>query len=74
MRNEATFGAGCFWCIEACFKDVEGIEDVFPGYAGGSKSTANYKDVCTGSTGHAEVARIIFDSEKSDICFFSLPL
>lgn len=64
MRNEATFGAGCFWCIEACFKDVKGILEVFPGYAGGSKSTANYKDVCTGSTGHAEVARIVFDSDE----------
>lgn len=64
MRNEATFGAGCFWCIEACFKDVKGILEVFPGYAGGSESTANYKDVCTGSTGHAEVARIVFDSDE----------
>ncbi|MGB0915119.1 MAG: peptide-methionine (S)-S-oxide reductase MsrA [Crocinitomicaceae bacterium] len=60
---EATFGAGCFWCIEACFKDVKGITDVSPGYAGGSAATANYKDVCSGGTDHAEVARIVYDSE-----------
>ncbi len=63
MKMETTFGAGCFWCIEACFKDVDGIIKVYPGYAGGKKSTANYKDVCSGATKHAEVARIEFDSE-----------
>ncbi len=61
MKKEATFGAGCFWCIEACFKDIEGVIEVLPGYAGGSETTANYKEVCSGSTGHAEVARIVFD-------------
>lgn len=70
MKSEATFGAGCFWCIEACFKDVKGILDVYPGYAGGSENSANYKDVCTGSTGHAEVARIVYDS--NDISFEKL--
>ena len=64
MKKEATFGAGCFWCIEACFSDVEGILDVYPGYAGGTSSSANYHDVCSGSTAHAEVARISYDSDK----------
>ncbi len=61
MKKEATFGAGCFWCIEACFKDIEGVIEVLPGYSGGSEATANYKQVCSGSTGHAEVARIVYD-------------
>ena len=61
MINEVTFGAGCFWCIEACFKDINGVKEVFPGYSGGLASTANYKSVCEGNTGHAEVARIVFD-------------
>lgn len=63
MNKEATFGAGCFWCIEACFKDLEGIESVSPGYAGGKASTADYKTVCTGKTDHAEVARIVFNDD-----------
>jgi peptide-methionine (S)-S-oxide reductase len=61
MKKEATFGAGCFWCIEACFKDIDGVERVIPGYSGGTKETADYKTVCTGTTDHAEVARIEFD-------------
>ncbi|MCR9172801.1 MAG: peptide-methionine (S)-S-oxide reductase MsrA [bacterium] len=63
-KMEATLGAGCFWCIEACFKDLEGVVSVVPGYAGGTPDTANYKDVCTGKTGHAEVAHITFDADK----------
>ena len=61
MNGKATFGAGCFWCIEACFKDVKGVISVVPGYSGGDKRTADYKTVCTGSTNHAEVAHIEFD-------------
>ena len=57
----ATFGAGCFWCIEACFKDLNGVLTIFPGYMGGSSEDANYKDVCSGTTKHAEVAHIEFD-------------
>ncbi|MBL4862717.1 MAG: peptide-methionine (S)-S-oxide reductase MsrA [Crocinitomicaceae bacterium] len=63
MEMKATFGAGCFWCIEACFNDIEGVTAVMPGYSGGEESTANYWDVCSGTSGHAEVARITFDSE-----------
>ena len=62
MINKATFGAGCFWCIEACFKDVNGVISVAPGYAGGDASTADYKTVCSGTTKHAEVAHVEFDS------------
>lgn len=57
----ATFGAGCFWCIEACFLDIEGIQSVKPGYAGGHLQNPTYKQVCEGTTGHAEVAQIVFD-------------
>lgn len=60
-RQLATFGAGCFWCIEACFKDFKGVISVVPGYAGGHKKDPTYKDICTGQTGHAEVAQVVFD-------------
>jgi peptide methionine sulfoxide reductase msrA/msrB len=59
----ATFGAGCFWCIEACFKDLKGVISVVPGYAGGQKQNPTYQEVCTGKTGHAEVAQVVFNSE-----------
>ncbi len=61
MTKEATFGAGCFWCIEACYKDLAGIIDVMPGYSGGHTDNPTYKEICTGTTGHAEVARVIYD-------------
>lgn len=57
----ATFGAGCFWCVEAVFRELEGVSSVVSGYSGGSPGTANYKSVCTGNTDHAEVAQIQFD-------------
>jgi len=59
----ATFGAGCFWCIEACFKNFKGVIDVYPGYAGGQKNNPTYEEVCSGNTGHAEVAQIQFDED-----------
>ena len=62
--QEATFGAGCFWCIEACFNDLEGVIEVKPGYSGGTVLNPSYNDVCSGSTGHAEVSRVIFDENK----------
>jgi len=68
--QEATFGAGCFWCIEACFKDLKGVEAVYPGFSGGDVVNPSYEDVCNGSTGHAEVARVIFD--QSQITFTDL--
>ena len=59
--EEAIFGAGCFWCTEACFAEMKGVLSVTPGYAGGVKANPTYEEVCTGNTGHAEVAKIIFD-------------
>ncbi|MFN1834926.1 peptide-methionine (S)-S-oxide reductase MsrA [Balneola sp. MJW-20] len=62
--EEATFGAGCFWCVEAIYELVEGIEHVESGYSGGHVDNPSYKEVTTGTTGHAEVARIQYDPEK----------
>jgi peptide-methionine (S)-S-oxide reductase len=64
MIQEATLGAGCFWCIEACYKDVKGVIEVYPGYSGGHTTNPTYKDVCNEITGHAEVARVVFDDEQ----------
>jgi peptide-methionine (S)-S-oxide reductase len=61
---EATFGAGCFWCVEAVFQRLEGVISVEPGYAGGDVANPTYEQVCTGTTGHAEVCRIVYDPEK----------
>ena len=62
MQSEtATFGAGCFWCVEAVFQQVEGVRKVISGYTSGSTINPNYRDVCTGMTGHAEVVQIEFD-------------
>ena len=60
----ATFGAGCFWCVEAVFQEVPGVCSVEPGYSGGKVANPTYEDVCTGTTGHAEVAQITFDPSK----------
>jgi peptide-methionine (S)-S-oxide reductase len=57
----ATLGGGCFWCLEAVFKDLEGVQSVMSGYAGGHAPNPTYKEVCGGRTGHAEVTRIVFD-------------
>jgi len=59
----ATLGGGCFWCIEAIFDEIEGVEDVVSGYAGGHKENPTYQEVCTGTTGHAEVVQIKFNPE-----------
>lgn len=57
----ATLGAGCFWCVEAVFDDLKGVKDVVSGYAGGHTENPTYREVCDGTTGHAEVAEIRFD-------------
>ncbi len=59
----AILGGGCFWCLEAVFKDVEGVLAVAPGYAGGRVESPTYREVCQGGTGHAEVIRVEFDPE-----------
>ena len=60
--EQATFGAGCFWCVEAVFEQLDGVIDVRSGYTGGSTNNPTYEDICTGNTGHAEVIQIDFDS------------
>ena len=57
----ATLGGGCFWCLEAVFKDLRGVNRIQSGYAGGHVANPSYKQFCTGTTGHAEVTRIEFD-------------
>ncbi len=58
----ATLGGGCFWCVEAVYQRVKGVLSVKPGYAGGHTQNPTYKEICTGKTGHAEVAQINFDT------------
>lgn len=62
--DTATFGAGCFWCVEAVFQRLDGVLSIKSGYSGGSVKNPSYKEVCNGTTGHAEVCRIIFDPSK----------
>ena len=61
--KKATFGGGCFWCVEAVYQRVVGVISVKPGYAAGHTQNPTYKEVCSGDTGHAEVARIEFEVE-----------
>lgn len=64
QRKEiATLGGGCFWCLEAIFTELRGVEKVESGYSGGSVPNPSYEQVCTGKTGHAEVIQITFDPE-----------
>lgn len=62
MEN-AVLGGGCFWCLEAVFERLQGVEKVVSGYAGGTTSAPDYASVCTGRTGHAEVVKISFNPE-----------
>ncbi|MDE2829810.1 MAG: peptide-methionine (S)-S-oxide reductase MsrA [Gemmatimonadota bacterium] len=57
----ATLGGGCFWCVEAIYQDVIGVHKVVSGYAGGEVENPTYQEVCSGTTGHAEVVQIVFD-------------
>lgn len=59
--DTATFGAGCFWCVEAIFQDLKGVKKVESGYSGGKLKNPTYKEVCSGNTGHVEVAQVVFD-------------
>jgi len=60
----ATFGGGCYWCIEAIFQRLEGVEKVESGFSGGQVKNPTYREVCTGATGHAEVIQITFDTTE----------
>lgn len=60
----ATFGGGCFWCVEAVFENLKGVEDVVSGYAGGRNSNPTYEQVCSGRTGHAEVCEIRYNPKE----------
>jgi peptide-methionine (S)-S-oxide reductase len=61
------FGAGCFWCVEAIFQQVNGVKEVTPGYCGGAIKNPTYNEVCSGKTGHAEVAKIVFNPSIVDL-------
>ncbi|MBS3784146.1 MAG: peptide-methionine (S)-S-oxide reductase, partial [Anaerolineae bacterium] len=57
----ATLGGGCFWCLEAVFEQLQGVKEVVSGYSGGDVVDPSYKQVCRGTTGHAEVVQVTFD-------------
>ena len=73
----ATFGNGCFWCTEAIFQRIKGVKEVLPGYTGGTVKNPSYKEVCNGTTGHAEAIQIIYDPkiityrELLDVFFYT---
>jgi peptide-methionine (S)-S-oxide reductase len=60
---QAVLGGGCFWCLEAVYKDLAGVTEVLSGYAGGHVDRPSYEQVCTGRTGHAEVVRVTYDPQ-----------
>ncbi|MBU2878648.1 MULTISPECIES: peptide-methionine (S)-S-oxide reductase MsrA [Alteromonadaceae] len=75
--QQATLAGGCFWCIESAFNSVDGIQSAYSGYAAGHIDNPTYEQVCSGSTGHAEVVRVNFDADKISFrdvleIFFSL--
>jgi peptide-methionine (S)-S-oxide reductase len=63
-KEIATLAGGCFWCLEAVFDDLKGVESVESGYMGGKTANPSYEDVCSGETGHAEVVRLTFDPKQ----------
>lgn len=63
-KQMATLGGGCFWCVEAVFERIRGVEKVVSGYAGGDVPHPSYREVCTGTTGHAEVVQVTFDPDE----------
>ena len=63
-HHTITLGAGCFWCVEAVFEELKGVHAVTSGYMGGSTPDPTYKEVCSGTTGHAEVVQVVYDPEQ----------
>ncbi len=66
MTKLATFGAGCFWGVEASFRKLDGVADVIVGYAGGHTENPSYPDVCSGATGHTEVVQVEYEPDRID--------
>ena len=64
MKQQATLAGGCFWCLEAVYDQLRGVENVQSGYAGGRRPNPTYEQVCTGTTGHAEVVQITYDDDQ----------
>lgn len=64
MTEQATLGGGCFWCLDAVFRDLRGVERVVSGYSGGRRPNPTYEQVCSGATGHAEVVQITYDPDE----------
>ncbi|CAA6798635.1 MAG: Peptide methionine sulfoxide reductase MsrA (EC [uncultured Sulfurovum sp.] len=62
-KQEIILGGGCFWCLEASFQILKGVQEVVSGYANGSLPNPTYKDICTGTSGHAEVVKVVFDDD-----------
>ncbi len=62
--TKALLGGGCFWCLDAAFRELRGVQQVVSGYAGGARPHPTYEQICTGATGHAEVVEISFDPEQ----------
>ena len=63
QKDVATLGGGCFWCLEAVFQELKGVEKVESGYTGGASASPTYRQVCSGTTGHAEVVQVTFDPQ-----------
>lgn len=63
-KEVATFGGGCFWCLEEAFSKLDGVIEVVPGYSGGNLENPTYEEVCSGSTGHAEVVQVFYDPDR----------
>jgi peptide-methionine (S)-S-oxide reductase len=63
-EKTAIFAGGCFWCVEAVFEELDGVRRAVSGYSGGTKETADYRTVCSGTTDHAEVVRVVYDPSK----------
>ncbi len=64
VLDTAYFGAGCFWCVEAIFQNINGVIEVVSGYMGGDIKNPSYREICTGNTGHAEICKITFDTTQ----------
>ena len=64
QKKLATVGGGCFWCVEACLRRLNGVHSAINGYAGGSTQNPTYKQICTGQSGHAEVVQVSFNPEE----------